>query len=426
MRRMSAPKRRSRGFWRVLEGSLHLFTGHVLRIVVMSVYFVAVTRGLGAEDFGRYTGMQALLLGLVAFTSLGYPILALRAVSRDRSAKAGIWSDGLRVTIVFGGLLVLLVTLFGSALLSIPFPRPALFLFAVSEVLLYGVIVLVNGVQQGEERLDRMAVIEVGLALTRLATVGGTWWLVGLTLGRFALAHAAGSLLWLLAVLALYGRGWAWPLRALDWPGMRARARDGLYISLSASGRNFLLGIDKMLLPALAGLAVAGQYAAGFRVVGFALLPIQAFMAALYPRFFQQGADSFVGIMRLWRRAALLTLAYSVPVAVATYLAAPLLGPLLGAEYPEAPRILRQLIGVLVVQALYLPLGDALAGADRFGYRGACIFAAALANLGLNLWLIPVRGWQGAVISVYASQLLLLLLYAWGARQGLSREARDG
>jgi len=424
MRRMQNASVATSGFRKIFRGSLHLFTGHMVRILVQSVYFVIVTRGLGAADFGRYTGMQALLLGLVAFGSLGYPILSLRAVARDPSSRRAIWSDAVRVTLAIGGLLVAATTLFGPRLLAIPFPRWPLLALAVSDLLLYGLLMVISGIQQGAERLDRMAVIEGGLAAARLATVGGIGLLWGLTLPRFAAAHLAGSAACLLLVLLLYGRGWAWPLAAADWAGIRERARDGFYISLSAAGRNFLLGIDKMLLPALAGLAIAGQYAAGFRVLAFALLPVQAFMAALYPRFFQRGAESVDSLMCLWRRTAPLALFYALPVSAALFVAAPLLSPALGSEYPEAPRILRHLIGVLVIQALSMPLGDALAGADRFGYRSACIFAAALVNLGLTLALIPAWGWYGAVAAVYLSQLLLLGLYGWGLRKILLRGSR--
>ena len=414
------------GGQQLLRGSLHLLAGHLLRIVIQSAYFILTTRGLGVEDFGRYTGLQALLLGLVSFTNLGYPILALRAVARDARGRAAIWSGGLRVTLVLGGGFSLAVSLLGPQLLHIDFPRLPLLLLALAELVVYAVLTLLSGIMQGDQRLDRMAIIEVGLALSRLVAVGSVALMVGLDLPRFAVAHLAGSVLWLIAALAVFGRGWAWPLVPTGWVEIRSSIRDGLYIALAASGRSFLIGIDKMLLPAMAGLAVAGQYAAGFRAYAFALLPVQAFMSALYPRFFQRGEGSFAGSLSLWRRSAPLVLAYALPVSVLLYLAAPLLGSILGAEYPEAPRVLRALVWALLLQALYLPLGDALSGADHFGFRSASIFVAALANLGFNLVLIPRQGWQGAVLAVYLSHGLLLLLYIWGARRAMLSERRRG
>lgn len=412
------------GGWQLLRGSLHLLAGHLLRLLIQSAYFILMTRGLGVEDYGRFAGLQALLLGLVSFATLGFPVLALRSVAREAGGRAAVWSGGLRVTLLLGGALALLVTLLAPALLRIEVPRLSLLLLAVAELVVYGLLTLFIGIMQGDQRLDRMAIVEVAIAACRLLAVGAVALAGGLDLPRFAAAHLAGSLLALAATLLAFGRGWVWPLVPVDWAAIRREFADGLYIALSAAGRNFLLGIDKMLLPALAGLAVAGQYAAGFRVFGFALLPVQAFMSALYPRFFQRGQDSFAGSLALWRRSAPLLLLYALPMSGLLYVAAPWLGPLLGAEYPEAPAVLRALVWALPLQALYLPLGDALSGADQFGFRSACIFAAALANLGLNLLLIPRLGWQGAVLALYLAQGLLLLLYAWGARRALHRERR--
>lgn len=408
----------------LMGGVLHLLAGHLLRMFIQSAYFILTTRGLGVEDYGRYTGLQALLLGLVAFTNLGYPILALREVARDTRGRAAIWSDGLRVTLVLGGGFSLILAVFGPGLLRVHIPRLPLLLLAIAELVFYALINLLSGIMQGAQRLDRMAQLEVALALSRLAAVG-TVALVGeLNLASFAVAHLAGSVLCLLLALAVLGRGWVWPLAPTSWPEIRGRLRDGLYIAGAAAGRNFHVGLDKMMLPSLAGLAVAGQYAAGYRVFAFALLPVQALMSALYPRFFQQGQGSFAGSLALWRRSAPLVLAYALPVSAIVWLAAPLLGPILGSEYPEAPQVLRALIWVLALQGLYLPLGDALSGADFFGFRTACIFAAAAVNLGLNLLLIPRQGWQGAVLAVYLSHALLLVLYAWGAWRTMARERR--
>lgn len=408
----------------LMGGVLHLLAGHLLRVFIQSAYFILTTRGLGVEDYGRYTGLQALLLGLVAFTNLGYPILALREVARDTRGRAAIWSDGLRVTLVLGGGFSLILAVFGPGLLRVHIPRLPLLLLAIAELVFYALINLLSGIMQGAQRLDRMAQLEVALALSRLAAVG-TVALVGeLNLASFAVAHLAGSVLCLLLALAVLGRGWVWPLAPTSWPEIRGRLRDGLYIAGAAAGRNFHVGLDKMMLPSLAGLAVAGQYAAGYRVFAFALLPVQALMSALYPRFFQQGQGSFAGSLALWRRSAPLVLAYALPVSAIVWLAAPLLGPILGSEYPEAPQVLRALIWVLALQGLYLPLGDALSGADFFGFRTACIFAAAAVNLGLNLLLIPRQGWQGAVLAVYLSHALLLVLYAWGAWRTMARERR--
>ncbi len=408
----SAPTADRQGLLGPIQGAFHLFTGQIARLVFQALYIVLVTRGLGAEDFARYSALQALLIGLVPFTAMGFPILALRAVARDPERRAAIWSAGLRMILILGGVGSLLVAFLAPGILNVSFPRLPILLFAFSELIFFGLVNLVNGVLQGGERLDRMARVLAGLSFARLVAVAALYYGPGLDLPGFALAHFGGTLLCLLIALRAYGRGWAWPPSAEGGAAMRAGLRDGFTIAVSASGRSFLMGLDRMLLPAMAGLTAAAQYGAGFRVAAYALMPLQAFMAALYPRFFRRGARSLGDGLALWRRSAPLALAYALPVAVILYFMAPLLTLVFGAEYPEAPTVLRHLVWLLLLQALYIPLGDALSGADHFTYRGISIVAALVLNLGLNLWLIPRLGWRGAVIAAYGAQSLLLIMYA--------------
>ncbi|MCP4549961.1 MAG: oligosaccharide flippase family protein [bacterium] len=402
---------RERGHRGIFLGSLHLLTGQVFRILIQSVYFILVTRALGAEEYGRYTSLQALLLGLAAFITLGYPALITRSVARDADSRVSIWSSGLRVTLFLGIIATTVVTMFGPAVLRIDIPRLVILLLAISELLIFGLICVFNGVLQGSERMERVARVLVALFFARLAVTGFTELVFDLNLLRFSIAHLIGSALALAFALIAYGRGWAWSLTPINLPSILRNIKDGFFIAIMGASRNYLLSIDKMLLPVMAGLAVAGQYAAGFRLVAFVLLPLQALMTALYPRFFQRGHHSHSGSFLLMRRVIPYTLVYAIPVSLIMYVAAPYLGPILGPHYPEVPLMLRHMIWLLPLQALYLPMGDALGGADQFGYRCSAMVVAVLANLGLNLFLIPTLDWRGAVLSAYISQTLLLLMY---------------
>ncbi len=129
--------------------------------------------------------------------------------------------------------------------------------------------------------------------------------------------------------------------------------------------------------------------------------------------------------MALWRRSAPLALAYALPVAVILYFMAPLLTMVFGAEFPEAPLVLRHLVWLLLLRAIAIPLGDTLSGADHLIARGVSILAALALNLTLNLLLIPRMGWRGAVVAAYGAQLLLIILYALKA-MAVSRTERSG
>jgi O-antigen/teichoic acid export membrane protein len=422
----SSPGAGERGLRALLHGTLHLIGAQVFRLITQSLLLVLVVRGLGAADYGKVTALQALLVALLPLTHFGTPVLAVRAVARAPERKLHIWGAGLAVTLCLGTLVALAVSLLAPRVLGVDFPRGPLFLFAFSELALVGAVLVLNGILQGEERLKTLARVQAGLSLARLAAMAAVALAFGLDLARFSLASLLGTGLMLVVTLAVVARPWGRPRWPRRWRELWAEIKDGIYFVLVMAGRNFMIGLDKMMLPALFSLTAAAQYGAGFRVVMFALMPIHSFLAAIYPRFFRRGEQSLDASLRLWRRVLVYALGYAVPVALLLLLTAPLARPILGDEFVEAPQVIRVLAGLIVLQALYIPLGDALTGADHFAYRSVCVFIALLVNLALNWLFIPRWGWRGAALAAYLSQALLFLLYfarVW--RRGGGEEAGD-
>ena len=406
-----APSGRPKGLLSLLGGVLHLLGGQAFRLVTQSLYLILLTRSLGAESFSKVTALMALFTALFPFTCLGTPMLVVRGVARHPRERARHWGGGLLVTAALGTLAALLLAFFAPALLGLSFPRPPLFAFAFGELTLYGVIQVLNSVLQAEERLRHMARVYVLVSAARLAIVAGTHFILGLDLASFCLAYLTGTALALSIAAWAYARDWGRPVFPRRLAELGDIAAKGIHISLAASGRSLLLGMDKMMLPALFGLVAAAQYGAGFRVVMFAFIPLQSLMVALFPRFFRRGGESLAESLVLWRRAAPLALTYALLMAVVLILVAPWIQPLLGEEFPEVAAVIRWLVWLLVLQALYVPLGDALTGADHFAYRSFSFLIAVASNLLLNLWLIPRWGWRGAAVAAYLSQSLLFVLY---------------
>ncbi len=400
----------------VLRGVLHLLGGQALRLVSQSLLLLLLARGLGAESFSKITAMLTLILALSPFTSLGAPVQVVRGVARNPSERAIYWGRGLFVTSLLGFLVSILLVFVAPRVLGIDFPALPLLLYATSELVVFGIINTLNAVLQAEERLGAIARIQASLSIIRLAIMAALFFSIGLDLLSFAYAQFAGAAITLIVALFIYGRAWGRPQLPTRMGELAQFARDGLSISIAGSGRNFLLGLDKMMLPSMFGLLAAAQYAAGFRVVMFAYIPLQALLVALYPRFFRKGGRSLNEGLALWRRIAPYAAAYAVIAGVALFALAPFIQILLGEEFPESAAVIRALVGLLLIQALYVPLGDALSGADHLAYRAGSFVVAVICNLGLNLWLIPEHGWHGAVIAAYLSHGVLFILYiirAW-------------
>nr|WP_230416863.1 polysaccharide biosynthesis C-terminal domain-containing protein [Micromonospora tarapacensis] len=84
-----------------------------------------------------------------------------------------------------------------------------------------------------------------------------------------------------------------------------------------------------------------------------------------------------------------------------------------GAEYEAATLALQGLSALLVLKAIHYLAADALSGSRMQGRRTVCQIVVGVVNAGLNVWLIPIYGWQGAVASsLIGNALLGVLMWA--------------
>jgi O-antigen/teichoic acid export membrane protein len=192
-----------------------------------------------------------------------------------------------------------------------------------------------------------------------------------------------------------------------------AQWREGLLFAVSASSQNVYNDIDKTMLARLDTLAAAGIYAAAYRILDFAFVPMRAALAAAYPRFFKSGANGLGSALRFSKKIALPGIAYAVVVAGVLLLGSTAIPVVLGAEYSQSVGAVQMLAALPLLRWTHYLAADSLTGAGFQGARTACQIAVAMINIGLNFWLITDYSWTGAVLSTLISDGLLAVML-WG------------
>jgi O-antigen/teichoic acid export membrane protein len=108
--------------------------------------------------------------------------------------------------------------------------------------------------------------------------------------------------------------------------------------------------------------------------------------------------------------------AYALFAGIALFVAADYLPFLLGESYADAVSALRWLAWLPVVSMPRLFLQTALVGSDHQMQAVAILTFGAVLNIALNVWIIPLWGWLGAVAATYAAEIVMafaMLLVAW-------------
>jgi O-antigen/teichoic acid export membrane protein len=142
-------------------------------------------------------------------------------------------------------------------------------------------------------------------------------------------------------------------------------------------------------------------------------------------RLFQRSAEGITSALRCAFTIFPTLLGYAVVIGIAQSIAAPLAPIVLGHSYSQCVIVLRCLAWMPVIQVIHFLLGDVLAGVDRQGARSLCQLIVAIANVGLNLWLIPLYSWAGAVTATYVSEgllacaMMVLVFSVWRSEKSL-------
>jgi O-antigen/teichoic acid export membrane protein len=410
-----------------ISHTLWMLGSHGLKLVLQAIYFIVVARKLGAAEYGTFIAATAIAEVVSPFSTLGMGNILVKHVARDRHHFSLYWGNALLTTLVSGSALTLgLVTLAPCFL-----PKavsPVLLLLAAITSLIFGrVLDLARMAYQSVSRFDRTAQMNL---LPHMLRAGAALWMVTffpdpraydwMVLGLVCIGGAAIASL----ILVHQEIAPARPKLQQIIPDLR----QGSYFAIGLSAQSVYNDIDKTMLASLASVEATGLYAAAYRLIEVAFVPMRSILDASYTRFFKAGKTGIQGTWLVARKLLPMMAGYGGLAAVGLALGAPIVPWILGPEYAMAVPALQWLAPIVLLKGLHYIAADTLTGADLQGYRSITQIGVAAFNILLNLWMIPRYGWQGAVMSSLASDGLLMVIL-WGfvaLHHGRSKDRSKG
>jgi O-antigen/teichoic acid export membrane protein len=382
-----------------------------LRTLAQAVVFLVVARVLGAADYGAFAAILALSTAFGCLSGFGTQILMVRNIARNRDCFAVAWTRTLAA-------IAMSVPILFSAYIPIAwFVLPAGVSFAV--VALIGLADLsfapiglaAVAAYQGHERHGRAAHLSLVPVLPRLA---GALLLLCLAavLPEPELLRA-WSIIYVVTAFAAALYAWKKVRKdlgipsKLNWEEAFGAIKEGWVFAIGSAAVKLYADIDKTMLARLVTMEAAGAYSAGYRVAELATIPILSLVSAVMPRFFLTGINGVHAALVLACRILPVPLAYCLIAGVFLYWSAGALPFLLGTDYVEAVAILQWLAWIPALSLPRLLLQSLLIGSDRQNYAVNILAAGGLFNIALNILLIPVWSWRGAVAATYAAEFAM-------------------
>jgi O-antigen/teichoic acid export membrane protein len=383
--------------------------GEIIGKLASLAVFALLARETGASGLGDY--VLALAWGEVAMTPVGLGIdrYMLRLLAANLGRLDELYYNALVLKVV-RGVPVCVLAICAAFLAADDRQQALLIAILVFAVLLDTIARTQSSVFNAFERVG-LAAIAIVAQRIGAAALGAAALLAGLGTVAVAIAFCIGCATRLSLSHMLLVRCIRRPAVVLPHDRRQDLRRRSLpYIAQDLFGLVIARG-DILVLAALTTSAVVGAYGAAYRLLdstAFIAISLESAFTAMYTYL---GRATVPPLGAVFRRSLKVALGLLLPVAVAFgVLADPIIRAFYGPRLAEAADPLRVLAPVVVLFAVYV-LSATLVASRRDAWELLRIMvAAAVANLALNLALIPLWGAVGAAAAMLGSSIVYITL----------------
>lgn len=399
----------------VKHGLMYLLA-KLVPVLASFISLAAYTRWLGTEDYGIYTTLAVLVSSLHGFLFgwlnigamrfwdaegvsaqamqrlMGFVVVAMTVMMGIVAAGYVLWSGKPDIALVFA-------CLFGSTVF-------------------YESLQRVNVVTQ---RASRYVALELVRTLVTLGSGLALVWL-----GYSWRGVGAGVILGMLVALC-FADGvmdyWRVRWRDVDQAVLRKILRYGLPLSLSAVLLDVIYTSDRLLLSALVGVAAAGKYAVAYNIPHQVIFMLSSSLnLAAYPMIVRAlENEGQAAAEEKFRQYLLVSVGLLLPAVLGLVgISRSFIPLLMGQAFVDSSIRLWPWVGAAVLghslYAFYIFMSFQIA--QRSAEAVKVVALGALANIPLNVLLIPRFGLEGAVAG---SALSYLLCVVYGYFRGDAR-----
>ncbi len=377
----------------------------ICQLVGTLVFFALVGRGLGPTDYGSFAAMYSLIGVSLALAHIGPGLAFLQAAMRSSARTVSSHFFSIYVGFIAVSVAIVLAT---SQYLLPRLSIGTVVLFVVAELLGTTLVQISRTLRLIVNGFRATVALQLILVAVKTVAVIALYFTDSLTLRSYGIVYSICCVV--IGVVAF------WKVTAaVDVQRRLGRPRrEHVSTTLTMSSTLLVFNLhndgDKLTMSANGLGADLGLYAAAYRMVLLAVIPINALVASSHRTF----VDPRVGNqIRRAGKYTIATTAYTTVTALGLIVAAPVVLPLVvGDGFSGAITMTRWLAPLIIVRGLtHFPL-NALIGLGHTLARLWCIVASAVVAMTLYITLVPSMSWKGAVIGSYFGDAVLAVA-AW-------------
>lgn len=390
---------------RALRNTILVLAAKVVARLIALVTVLATLNWLGAPRYGTFTTLVNYTAIVSVVLDLGFNVLYVREGARDRAEIQRYLRNvmSIRVLMAVVSFVVLAAALSIAGLGDLLAPAFALMVLTSYSTLLRNTLYAVQRLGYEAIAVVLESAVLLALVVAGILTHRGVTYFVWAYAAQYAFSCA--YFIVVLAVKRIAVIGWRFEpklLRAWFW--------QGLPFALTFVLTILYFKIDQPLVYALRPHAEAGWYGAAYKpfeallFIPMTLLSVAFPVLSVYHR--ERPLELPDAVSRFYK--ALLLIGW--PMTVGIFLLAPTLTRLLfSASFANSEPALRILALALVIGFVNNAFIGALSASDhQSSFTWAAVWSL-VANVGLNLVLIPTYGYIGASWATVATEIVLFI-----------------
>lgn len=376
------------------------------------LFFIAMlfaARMLGPENFGKVTFARSMMLYFLMLVTAGLDFLGIREGARDHSRIRELLENILSLRLVLS-----VITYIGLFLLLLFYPNDGETRHAV---MIYGGLILLSAlsIEWVFQSLERMEITAIARLLSEFLFIAIV----------FLSIRQPKDLLWIPAARVLgtvLQNLYLWIIGLKEYRPIRLRWNisrwTGMLKQSLPMGFGFMMVqvyfyLNSIILGIVGSYESVGIYSAAYRILTSVILVISMLNKALYPSLSRLHHESKEKMAHLLQDALQSVFALTIWIIFhGLILSAWGITLLYGEEYLDSIPLFRILLFDLLFVVINGLLAHSVLASDQEKQYLLSVSIGAVANLGLNLVLIPKYNVTGAAVATILSECFVLLYFA--------------
>gem|GEM_PF-2400410 len=402
---------------KIVDNFSILFIGQGIASVVAFYAIVILARRLRTESFGIYSFAEATFMFFLMFIISGTDFLGTRRVAQNPKEAISETQDIITFRLAMGVFVFLALSLFIFFLKKPIVVRWTLFMFGAA---FFTFSFLLNWLYLG---LQRMRLVVAGTILRELLFLVGVFFFVSKSsdILKAGLVFFCSRLLHAIFLMTMYIRQFGMPRFRMAYKKQRDILCESFPILFSSIEGWIITSFDIFFIAIYLGDRYSGIYNAAFKPIFLLMTITTVYFSAVYPILSKASRHDKAEFSTIIHWTLFIMTAIWLPFVIVTYqIADKIILLMYGESYAASIPVFRFLLLSLLIIPVNSVYSRALISSGRQKENSFVSVAIIIANVFLNLLLIPRFGLMGAAFSKIVTWFGVLPLYKYF----LERETR--